>query len=473
MNIPLLRGGRRPTKQSSFFLDCFATLAMTVFVLFIILPAHAADKKILDIQEVTSPGGLKAWLVEDHTVPVIALDFAFRGAGAINDPADKQGLSRMLSNTMDEGAGDIDSQSFQKELRDLSISLHFSSGRDDFGGSVKTLTRNKARAFELLRLALTSPRFDAEPVERMRAANQSRVRSSLSDPDWIAARLLNDRAFAGHPYAQNSGGTLTTLAAITPEDLRNFHKNHLGKNDLVVAVAGDLTKEELASLLDTVFGAMPNLPPHDPPPAFTLQNAGTVTLYKKDIPQTIVEIMQPGIDQHDPDYHLAQIMNFVLGSSGFGSRLTDEIREKRGLTYGIYTSFMNMRFFNGMTLSTSTENKSAAEVLSLIKSEWAKMKAAPITEKELQDAQSYLIGSLPLALTSTDDISGLLLSLQTDDLPIDYLERREAALRAATPAEVQRVAQKILDESKMTAILVGQPVDLKDFKTAEKIPNAE
>lgn len=444
---------------------------MTILVLFS-FPALARDK-LLDIQEVTSPGGIRAWFVEDHSIPVLALQFAFRGAGSVLDPADKQGLARMLSNTMDEGAGDLDSQSFQKELMDLSISLHFGASRDDFTGEVKTLTKNRARALELLTLALTKPRFDDEPVNRMRDGNKSRIRASLSDPDWIAARLLNDIAFAGHPYAQNSGGTLTTLDNITAEDLRAFHKNYIGKNHLVVGVAGDITKEELAAILDQVFGALPDLPPPVAAPALELQNTNTVSLFSKEIPQTIIEVLQPGINEKDPDYQTAQIMNFVLGSSGFGSRLTEEIREKRGLTYGIYTSFMGMKHFDGLAVSTSTENKNAGELLSLLKAEWKKMKETPITDKELKDAQTYLIGALPLSLTSTDDIAGLLLSLQIDDLPIDYLDRREQALRATTTADVQRLAKKILDENRMTTILVGQPEGVKDFKPIEKLPNAE
>lgn len=468
-------GARQPiTKRTGLLPQPYGLLAMTMlaFIAFIFDPAQARDK-LLDIQEVTSPGGVKAWLVEDRNVPVIALQFAFKGAGSVNDPPDKQGLARMVSNTMDEGAGELDSQGFQKELRDLSIDLHFNASRDDFSGNVKTLTKNKGRAFELLRLALTSPRFDEEPVARMRAANQSRIRSSLTDPDWIAARQMNDIAFSGHPYAQNSGGTLSSLEKITPEDLKNFHKNLLGKSNLVVAVAGDIGRDDLAALLDNVFGGLPDLRRLDPPPKTSLQNEGSLSVYKKDMPQTYIEMLQPGIGRKDPDYHLAQVMNFVLGSSGFGSRLTEEIREKRGLTYGIGASLMNMRLFDGLSVSTSTENKNVNEVIGLIKAEWNKMKAAPVSAQEISDAQNYLIGALPLSLTSTDAIAGLLLDLQTDDLPIDYLDRREQAIRAATPEEVQRVAKKILDESKIVAVLVGEPEGIKNYKALEKIPNAE
>lgn len=448
-------------------LRCFVLLILAA------LPLSAQAKEpLLNIHEVTSEKGISAWLVEDHTIPVIAVQFAFKGAGSSLDPEGKQGLAQLASNTMDEGAGDLTSQMFQKELRDLVASLSFSASRDDFRGSLKTLSKNKERAFELLQMAINKPRFDTEPVERMRQANQSRIRSNLSDPDWIAARLLNDTAFSGHPYALNSGGTLTSLSAITTNDLKKFHKTMLGRNNVYVAVSGDITPEELKIRLDELFADLPDVT-LQAPADLDIQNQGKIVLYKKDIPQTLIQIMQPGIDSHDPDYHTAQIMNFILGSSGFGSRLTEEIREKRGLTYGVYSSFYNLDHLNGLTVSTSTKNENVLQMLALIRAEWKKMRSTPITEKELADAKSYLIGSLPLSLTSTDNIAGLLLSLQLDDRLANYLDLRENAIEAVTIEDVSRVSAQLLAEDTFVTILVGDPAGIEKATLVEKIPNAE
>ncbi len=446
---------------------------LIIFSVLLIAPAplHARDK-VLDIQEVTSPGGIKAWLVEDHSIPVIALKFSFKGAGAALDPASKQGLSRIVSNTLDEGAGDLDSQSFQKELRDLSIGLHFGSGRDNFGGNLKTLTRNKDRAFELMHLALTKPRFDPEPVGRMIASNQSRIRSSLSDPDWMAVRLLNDMAFEGHPYALNSGGTLSTLQSITSIDLDNFVKFRLGKNNLIISAAGDITPEELATTLDTIFGELPQVA-LQPAPNLETQNQGKTAVYERDIPQTVIEMIQPGIARTDPDFHTAQIMNYVLGGSGFGSRLMEEVREKRGLAYGIYSGFYLSDHFKGFSVSTATANANTKHVLDIIKAEWSKMLNKPVSQEEIDNAKSYLIGSLPLSLTSTDSIASILLSLQGDGLPIDYLEQRENGIKAASIEDVTRVTKRILDPEKFVTILVGKPEGVTASKTYETLPNVE
>ncbi len=444
------------------------------FIVLAVPYAQAADDKMLDVIKIKSPGGIEAWLVEDRSLPVVALKFAFKGAGAALDPPDKQGLSLMASNTMDEGAGDLDSQSFQKTLDDKSITLRFGSSRDHFTGTLRTLTRHRETAFRLTRLALTAPRFDAEAVDRMRAANISRIRSSLADPEWIASRLMLDHGYREHPYAQNSGGTLSTLPAITPDDLRRFAKTRLTKNRLLVSAVGDITPEELSRVLDNIFGKLPALADAgEIPMRAKVAGGGEIVHYDMNIPQTIIEIMQDGIRRDDPDFYAAQVMDFILGSSGFGSRLTEEIREKRGLTYGVQTGLDTLDYIPTYSLSTSTKNESAGEVLKLVKQEWAKMRDADVTEKELADAKSYLIGSVPLSLASTGHIASLMLDLQLENLPTDYLERRKESLEKLTAADVRRAAKRILDPDKLSIAVVGRPQGLPDMKTVEKLPNVD
>ncbi|MGH1375393.1 MAG: M16 family metallopeptidase [Alphaproteobacteria bacterium] len=446
------------------------------FMLAFSITANAeSDTKFLDIQTVQSDSGVTAWLVEDHSIPVIAMQVAFRGAGSKTDPQDKQGRARLASNTMDEGAGDMDAQSFQKALRDHSITLAFQASRDHYSAQLKTLTHHKDEALSLLKLALTEPRFDDDAVERMRASNLSRIRTSLSNPRWMAARIQNDRIFAGHPYAHNSGGTLSTLAQITQHDLRAFHKT-LGKNQVIIGVSGDITPEELKVALDDVFGGMPDAP-ETKEKRFTIQNSGQTYLYEQDIPQTVIEIAQEGIDRNDPDYYAAVIMNFILGESGFGSRLMEEIREKRGLTYGIYSYFRSYREADVLHVSTSTVNKSVPEMLNLIREQWDTMKNTPVTDKELQEAQSYLQGSLPLSLTSTDSIASVITSLQLDNLPMDYLDVRNQKIQAVTIEDIQNVSKRLLHSEKLTIVLVGSPPEgdaqINDVKIIKSLPNAE
>ncbi len=449
-------------------------LAATLLALLAVLSAApSAHAEILDIKEVTSPGGIKAWLVEDHTIPVISLKLAFKDSGAVNDPADKQGLSRLLSNTLDEGAGSLDSKAFQQELTDLSISLSFSASRDDFYGEVKTLSANRDRAFELLGLALTQPRFDEDAVDRMREANLTRIRSDMTDPKWMAARLLNAHLFGDHPYAMNSGGTLSSFSRITSDDLRKKVKDELTRDRLVVSVAGDIGEHDLGTLLDKTFSSLPASSVKLDIDKASWPQASQTVLYKKDIPQTVIQIAMPGIDIKDPDYFAAEIMNFVFGGAGFGSRLMESIREKRGLTYGVYSGMTDMNYAEIMAIHSSTKNETVDDLIELAMDEAARLRDSDISPQELGNARTYLIGSVPLDLTSTDRIAGYMLGFQMQGLPRNYLDIREKGLKSVTAADVRRVAGEMLRRDLMTVILVGSPTRVKPTVTVDTLPDVE
>lgn len=444
-----------------------------LFTLMLLMLPFSAQAEILDIKEVKSKSGINAWLVEDHTIPVISLQFLFRNAGSANDPADKQGLARVLSNTMDEGAGDLTSEQFQAILADNSISLSFGVDRDDFSGSVRTLTKNKDKAFDLLALSLTKPRFDKDAVDRMVAANLTRIRSDMTDPDWMAARLLNSVIFRGHAYEMNSGGTLSSLPKITSDDLRVKSKRDLTRDRLIVSVTGDITTEELSSLLDKVFADLPAQSPKTAIGNVKLATASSITLYKLDIPQTLIQASLPGIKMDDPDYFAAQIFDFILGSSGFGSRLTEVVREQNGLTYGIYTGLQTMDRTELFNLSTSTKNETAARVLDLTKQEFDRIKRENVSQKEIDDARAYLIGSTPLALTSTSSISGVMQGFQKYNLPVNYLDIRAEGLRKVTAADIKRVANRLLNTSRLSISLVGNPQGVTPTSTVTELPNVK
>lgn len=443
----------------------------TLIFILISLPVRA-NERFLDIQEVKSKNGLTAWLVEDHSLPIIAMQFSFKGSGSINDPAEKQGRSKLLSNTLDEGAGNIDSQNFQKKLRDNSIALGFSNSRDHFNGHLKTLTRYKEEAFNLLNLALTKPKFDKEPIERMKQANISRIRSSLTNPKWIAARIQNDLIYKGHPYALNSGGTISSLQNLTADDLREFKDNYLTKDRLIISVMGDITKEELQTQLDKIFGDLPDKQKNiQEMPAPEHKNG--VYFYQKDIPQTVINISFPAFDRKDPDYYAAQVFNYILGGGGFGSRLMEQAREKEGMTYGIYSSLDFLDNAQKLYISTSTKNDTVPRMLEIIDQEIKRIKTEGITDKELQNAKDYITGSLPLSLTSTNKIAKLLISLQKNERPLNYLDQYKNNINSITKEDVLRVAQRILKEEKINTVLVGKSSQKNNITILKELPNVQ
>ncbi len=445
---------------------------LLVAITLLAFPANATER-FLDIQEVSTPSGINVWLVEDHSVPVISLKFAFKGAGSFSDPNDKQGLVQLLSNTMDEGAGDITSQEFQKELSDHSISLSFAGGRDSFSGSLKTLTEYKDKAFGLLQLALTEPRFDDEPLERMKQANLSRIKNSMTQPNWMAARLMNDIAYENHPYARNRGGTLTTLKNITSDDLRNFVKNELSRDRLIIAISGDITPEEVSEEIENIFNSLPVFKRDELHMPITLQNQGSYNLFEQDIPQTIIKINLPGIRHGDNDYFSAKVMNHIYGGGGFGSKLMQTIREKEGLTYGVYSGLSEMDMTETLSISTSTKNETVEKTINLIKQEAKNLKNNSISEEELQDAKDYILGSMPVSLTSNTALTSIMMSLQNNNLPSTYLDTIDVNINSVTTNDIKRIAQRMLMFDKAVTVLVGNPENIIPTNTITTLPNVE
>jgi zinc protease len=434
-----------------------------------IFPAAAAEPSVLYVQVIKSEGGIEAWLVEDHRLPVISMNFAFNG-GLAYDPEDKPGVARLVSILLDEGAGDIRSQEFQSKLSDNAISLSFTPGRDAFYGSVKTITPNSPLAFDLLRLALTAPRFDPDAVERMKNANVSDIRKDLGDPAWLVARTFNGMIFEGHYYSAPGAGTLDSMSKITRNDLVGFTRAQFARDVLRVAIVGDITKEQALKMLDDVFGRLPEKAESMQAQAAKLNYPGKTVLLPLDTPQTYISMGTEGISRQDKDWHAALVLNYILGGGGFDSRLMKEIREKRGLTYGVYAAFNTMDHANIVQVNMSAGNDKAEESVRLVRDEFAKMAKDGASAQEIADAKSYLTGSLPLELTSTGDIAGALSSLQQDGLPPDYLNIRNKEINAVTAADIKRVAERLLKADNLTTILVGQPKNINVDILLDKPP---
>lgn len=431
---------------------------MTILVAFSV-PAFAASDKILDVQVIQSKSGISAWLVEDKTVPVISISFSFDG-GLAYDPEDKPGVGRLVSTLLDEGAGEFDSQAFQTQLTDNAIDMGFTAGRDAFVGRLKTLSSNKDRAFRLLGLALTQARFDKDAIARMKNANVAEIKDSLGSPEWLTARVFNGMAFKGHYYARPGYGHLASMEEITRDDLVGFTRDQFARNVLKVAIAGDISKEEAVQALDVMFGALPEKSAPVDTEEAPLQNAGKTILLPLDTPQTFITAGASGIKRKDKDWHAAVVMNYILGGSAFDARLMKEIREKRGLTYGVYSAISGMKRAALIQANLSTSNEKAAEALKILREEWEKMAKNGVTAQEIKDAKGYLTGSLLLELTSTGDVSGTLNGLQRDDLSPDYINRRNQEIEAVTAGDVKRIAARLLKAESLTVVLVGQPKNI-------------
>ncbi|MBV8169393.1 MAG: insulinase family protein [Alphaproteobacteria bacterium] len=451
-----LPGGERVLVER-VLLGCLLVVGLVLFA--------AAPARAVNVERVASPGGIEAWLVEDHTVPVVSIEFLFR-AGAAIDPAGKDGLSRFAASLLDEAAGDLPNQEFQRRLEDLVSQLNYNAGLDSISGSLKTLKQNLAPSAELLRLSLTAPRFDAGDVERLRAQLQVLLAREAEEPHAMAQRAWFRAAFPNHPYGRGSRGTPDGLAAVTVDDLKDWTARHLTRDVLVIGVAGDIAAAELAPLLDQVFGALPATAQRPSVPDAAPADPGQLMQIERQLPQSVVLFGKSGIKRGDPDYYAAYILNHILGGGGFGSRLVEEVREKRGLAYSVSSSLALYDHAPLMQAQTATKNASVEQAVQLVRAEWARLAEKGPTLEELADAKTYLTGSFPLQLDSTGRIAQILVSLQVDHLGIDYLDRRNALLEGVTLEQAQRVAQRLFDPKPLSIVVVGPPGELKTTRPA-------
>ncbi|MFQ5984902.1 MAG: M16 family metallopeptidase [Alphaproteobacteria bacterium] len=432
-----------------------AALAGTVLTLLAaVLPVQAAK-----VTRVVSPGGLEAWLVHEPAIPIVSLELGFRG-GASLDPPGREGLAEMVSGLLDEGAGDLDSQAFQRRLQELAVRMSFDVGLDTFGGSLETLSENLDDAFDLLRLALTAPRFDAEPVERVRRQSLASLAQAAEDPDRVARRTWFRTAFPDHRYGRPVRGTEESVAAITAGDLRAFVARQFTRDKLIVGVVGDVGPERLAGLLDATFGALPPASAVPEVSEAAPADSGALIVVRKPNPQSVVVFGHAGLKRDDPDFYAAYVMNNILGGGAFTSRLGKEVREKRGLAYGVYTYLHPLDHAGLFMGGVATENSRVKESLAIIRREFARMRDEGVREEELADAKTFLTGSFPLRLTSNDRIARMLVGMQLDELGIDYLERRNGYIEAVTREDVGRVAARLLSPEALRIVVVGEPEGL-------------
>lgn len=433
-------------------LDAAASLALLALlsIFTLIRPAHA-----MKIQEVKSPGGIEAWLVEEHAVPMMALRFAFAG-GNSQDPTGKEGLANFMSAMLDEGAGDVTSEDYQRRMEEIAMRMSYEDGRDAFFGNFETLTANRDKAAELLRLAVTEPRFDQDAVERIRGQLLAGLVYADRDPEKVAGREWAAAAFPGHPYGRPANGTKETVAAITRDDLVAFRKNTFAKNTLKVVAVGDITAAELGALLDTVFGGLPGRAELNPV-ADTKPSAGSQRVIEMNIPQSVAVFGFGAMARKDPDFMPAFVMNHILGGGGFASRLMEEVREKKGLAYGVHSYIQPYQHASIFAGGVATKNDKMAQSMDIIRTELKRMAESGPTETELENAKSYLIGSYALRFDSNAKIASQLMGLLQDDYGIDYVQRRNSLVQAVTLDDVKRVAKKLLKADDLIVTIVGKP----------------
>jgi zinc protease len=403
--------------------------------------------------QVVEAGGITAWLVEDHSVPVVSFAWSWPGGQAM-DPAGREGLSGMAAAMLGEGAGDLPSQAFQDALRDTGSSVSFSASRDAFEGGLRALSDALPDALRLARLAMTAPRLDADALGRLRARAVLAARQQLETPAGLARRAFWEAGFPG-----TSAGRLSTpesLTAITAEDIRAALTAQLRRDGVLVVASGAIGAAALRTVLAELFGALPAGAPPAPPPLPALAPFG-LALREKAAPQSSLVFGQDALPPTDPDWEAQQVMIRILAGGGFTSRLMRSIREERGLTYGIGAG-LDVLFGRALILgSVATENARVGEVWNLIRQGWAEMAERGPTAEEVREAIAFLAGSLPLQFTDSRRTASLLLGLRQTGRSPEWLAGRPARLAALTQADVARAARRVLRPDALALAVAGEP----------------
>ncbi len=415
----------------------------------------------VEIQEVVSPGGVIAWLIEEHSIPLISVEYEFTG-GSSSDPQNQEGLAYLASGLLNEGAGDLDARAFQKRLDELAIRMSFDAQTDQFSGSLQTLTANAEDAFTLLGMALSDPIFDQDAVDRVKQQVLAVQRRESQQPRSVAIKSWMATSFGDHPYGRRSKGNEESITAITTSDLRAYAQSHFALDNVIIGVVGDIDAETLGELLDLAFADLPEEATVDAVSAVAPNSEYDIDIIDQDVPQSTVIFGSRGLQRNDPDWYTAVLMNYVLGGGGFASRLTEEVRRKRGLAYGVSTQLVP-RDHAGLFIGTvATQNARVGESVQVIRDEIQRMAELGITLEELTNAKTYLTGSYPLRFGTSKSAAAQLVGIQRYGLGMNYIDRRNDYIDAVSIQQVNRVAKRLLQTDSLYWVIVGKPEGLPD-----------
>ena len=445
----------RTADHSDALIRVRKALAVACFAVAVLMRSPLAHA--LTVEQITSTKGIQAWLVEEHSVPVIALQFAFAG-GAAENPRGKEGLATLVSDLLTEGAADLSASDYKHRLSGLGARISLTVGRDAIYGGLETLSRRLSPSAELLRLALTAPRFDPEAIERVRAQSLTNLALSANEPRTMALNQWYAQAFAGNNYSRPVDGTPDSIRGLTADDIRAQHARLFAKESLKVVVVGDIDRLAAGDALDAIFGGLPD--------KASLAQAGRVEprslpappiVTEKDIPLATAMFGLPALRPDHPDFPALQVLNYIIGGGSFDARLMDEIRVKRGLAYSVKTSLVHDSMASLLLGGFSTKNENMGAALRVLRDVLANTARDGPTPSEFDNAKRYLTGSFLLDFDTSAKVAGSLMRFWLDGEGPNYLHTRNQKFDAVTVGDVKRVAAAALAADRLIITVVGKP----------------
>ena len=409
----------------------------------------------IDFKSLKTESGIKFWLVEDKTLPLVSLSFLFKGGSSL-DPKGKEGVTNLMTSLLDEGSDNFSSSQFKLAMRENGVKISYSASKEKINGTFQVVKSQIQEGFWLLHESLNKPVFQLDKINEVKSQIVASIKIDQSNISTIASDKFNDFFFINNKLGKTVKGNLDSLSKIKRSDILKSFKKSITKNNLVIGIAGDINSELANKYIEYVFGKLPIN--NSIKPISTLPNLRNgVEIFEIDTPQTTVVFGQRGLSRNNKDYFSARIANYILGGGGFQSRLYKEIRERNGLVYSIYSYLLPFERIGIIIGGFQTRNENVKKTIQKVRDEWINIRVNGISKKELANAKTYFKGSFSRNLTSTISIANLLMIVQYYDLGEDYFANRDLIIDNVKLNHVNKLVKNLFDNDKLFFMVVGKP----------------
>jgi zinc protease len=412
----------------------------------------------LPVQHWKLANGAQVYFIESHDLPMldVSVDFA---AGSAYDPADKLGLASLTHRMLDQGAGNLTDNQIASNLADVGAQLGGRLDADRAGVTLRTLSRGEERqaALAMLTQVLNAPTFAPNVVEREKARVIAALKASEAEPASLAARAFARAVFAGHPYANRESGEIASVSKLTATDLRQYYQTHYNASHAVIAMIGDITRAQADGIAQQLTANLPaaslaaNTDIARVPP---LAKAVSTTI-PYPAKQSQILLGQPGVARGDPDYFALYVGNYILGGGGFDSRLMEEVRQKRGLAYSVYSYFMPMKQAGAFQIGLQTKAEQTDQALAVVRDTLSKFISDGVTDAELTQAKNNIIGGFPLRIDSNKELLEYIAMMGYYQLPLTYLDDFPKHVADVTTEQIKSAFARHVDPNKLATVVVG------------------
>ena len=416
-----------------------------------------------NIQQWKSASGAKVLFVENHDIPMLDVAVSFP-AGSSYDSAEKSGLAGLTHHMLDAGSEGLNEDEISRGMADIGAQFGGGFDQDRASISLRTLSNPEIRdkALGIMAQVLQHPVFPDGILEREKARVIASLKEAETKPESIAEKTFQKAVYGAHPYALPVSGEVGGVETVTMQDTKNFYLEHYSADGAVVAIMGDVSRADAEAIAQRLTARLPGLPAgRTPAPDVVMKIQATERRISHPASQSHILVGAPGMSRTDPDYYPLYVGNYILGGGGFVSRLMDEIREKKGLAYSVYSYFIPLKQPGAFQIGLQTKKEQADEALQLVRSTLTQFIAKGPTEKELVAAKQNIIGGFPLRIDSNRKILDYLSIIGFYDLPLTYLDNYTRNIERVSVAQIRDAFRRHIDPKAMATVIVGAPEEAK------------